>query len=279
MTLGEALEEASLFLRQHKHENGSAQQYWLRLFDHNLNNLVAQLKEPMNESDYQYYKESLKKIIQDQPIEYIKGKADFMGESYRVTKDTLIPRPETEGLVHLVEKYYNSIKPQRLLDLGTGSGVIAIATKLLFPDIEVFASDISKPALDVAQINAVNHKVSIQFLESNLFENFENIQFDIIVSNPPYIAIEEVPLMDQSVIEHEPHLALFTDNQGLDFYQKIARQVGPYLTDEGLILLEIGFKQGPAVKSIFQNIFPQAKIRIEKDYNQLDRYIIVELKG
>lgn len=273
--LSEALNEASLFLEHNNHDPALARHYWMILFDWSLTDLVLQLDQEISESQWREYQLVLNRIINDEPIQYIMGYADFMDERFKVTRDTLIPREETAGLIELASEYLRHKAHARVLDIGTGSGIIAIILAKRFPKAEIIAVDISQAALDVAQENADNHQVQINFLKSDLFSELNSEYFDLIVSNPPYIAYNEIELMDASVMKYEPQQALFASNKGLDIYKAISNQVIKHLRSDWQILFEIGFAQGLEVKNIYNQTFPQAEIDIIKDFNDKDRYIRV----
>lgn len=184
----------------------------------------------------------IEKVIQGFPIQYLTNSAYFWGRKFYVNSDVLIPRFETEELVEWIKlevskrNYIHSI-----IDIGTGSGCIPITLKLLFPNIEISALDISESALKIAAKNADTFKSEINFIHGDILSNiiFEK-KFDIIVSNPPYISEEEQVKMDKSVIDHEPKIALFVaNNQPLIFYDSILNFAHNHLSDNGLIFVEI----------------------------------------
>lgn len=215
-----------------------------------------------------------KRLVTGEPLQYILGVEWFYGREFIVTKDTLIPRPETELLVEAVLKYYGNNTPNSLVDIGTGTGCIGITLKQELPQAAVTLIDISREALSVAQKNKEIHHVDVQLLQSDLCAQLVG-RFDCIVSNPPYIASSEQSQMDQSVIDYEPHMALFADNNGLAIYERLAKELPNYLTDNGTIFLEIGYQQGEAVKQLFVEAFPHKNIVVLKDYSDNDRIVAV----
>lgn len=216
--------------------------------------------------------EILEKRKNSIPLQYILGKAYFMGLEFRVSEDVLIPQPDTEILV---EQVLNSFAGKaKILDLCTGSGCIAISLKKQLPDCEIIASDISEKALAIAKNNAKLNNVKIFFKKSNLFENFVE-KFDIIVSNPPYIATEVIPTLSEEV-QKEPILALDGGKDGLDFYRKIIEFSRNYLNENGKIFLEIGYDQADEVKTLFEEN-NYKNIEVIKDYGGNDRVIKGEL--
>lgn len=206
------------------------------------------------------------------PAQYITGDVNFYGYIFKVNKNVLIPRFETELLVektiNYIKKYFDKVS---ILDIGTGSGVIGItlAKKL---KAKVTASDISLEALEVAKENAKLNDVNINFIHSNLFTNI-NGTFDVIISNPPYIAYNEV--IDEKVKNNEPHLALYAENSGLYFYEQILKEAHNYLNKKNMLAFEIGETQGEDLKEIAHKYFPKAKILVEKDFPGKDRYLFI----
>lgn len=276
-TLREALSEASLFLDEHQHRTGTAQYYWMMYFDLTLTELVSQMGHQVTKDDYDEFQEVLIRVIADEPIQYIRGYEEFMDHRFIVNKHTLIPREDTAGLIDYARDYLHAHPQARVLDIGTGTGILGITISKEFPTTTVVATDISKEALEIAKLNNHHLGANVKFIISDLFQELQGQTFDLILSNPPYISEDELDMMDASVKKYEPKMALFADNQGLAIYQQLAEKVGDHLYSGGRLLLEIGYLQGPSVEGILKQEFPQATIRIEKDLNNLDRYIIMEL--
>lgn len=225
-----------------------------------------------------------RRIKEKIPVQYLTHKAFFMGEEFYVDENVLIPRPETEILVEEVLKILTPAKQAqndgiRIIDIGTGSGCIAVMLALNLKSAEVFASDISKKALKVAEINAekLGVKDRITFMNSDLFENIGADEcFDIIVSNPPYISPVEKPSLQPEVVLHEPHQALFAeDEKGISFYEKLAVQSKERLEEGGYLAVEIGICQSEDVTGVFKKAGFK-EIRVVKDYNQIDRVIVAK---
>lgn len=223
--------------------------------------------------DFANFKAAILRINAGEPVQYVLGEAHFFGRDFMVDERVLIPRLETEELIELILND-NPITSQKILDIGTGSGAIAITLKSERPKWQITASDISLDALTVAQQNADKHQIDINFIASDIFTNI-NERYDIIVSNPPYIAATEMDIMDQNVIDYEPHLALFADNDGLAIYQAIARQLTDYLKPNGHAYFEIGLHQGPAVAELMKGGLPHAQVDVIKDLSNHDRMIRV----
>jgi release factor glutamine methyltransferase len=205
-----------------------------------------------------------------QPVQYITGKAYFMGNFYKVNSDVLIPRDETELVVRHAVDIINTNNFKTVLDIGTGTGCIACSISELCK-CKVTAADISAKALEVAKENAENLYRDVEFIKSDLFENIpETTKFDLIISNPPYIP-KGTEL--QKEVQFEPKQALFTsDTEGTEFYKKIIEQAENYLNNNGVIVFELGINQSEIVKSYFeQNNYTD--IQIKKDLAGIDRII------
>lgn len=222
-----------------------------------------------------------KRLMAHEPVQYILGSTDFCGYEFLVDERVLIPRPETEELVDLILDE-NPDHGRNVIDIGTGSGAIALSLAKNRPRWNVWATDISKEALEVTSLNRQRLELEkqVNLVESNLLEQVTE-SFDILVSNPPYIAWEDQAEVGQNVLHSEPHLALFADEGGLALYRKLAAESGAYLQPNGKIYLEIGYKQGEAVRHLFQEAFPQARVRVLTDQFGQDRMVVVDgkLKG
>lgn len=220
------------------------------------------------------------RLLDGEPIQYIFGKAHFYGMDFNVTPATLIPRPETAQLVDMIVDRYGNDSDLRVLDLGTGSGCIAIALArhLPFPK-EVTAVDISEEAIEVARSNSAGLKVKVNFIHGNMLDTDEMVaalgeRYDIIVSNPPYIAQREAAGMERNVLEHEPATALFVpDDDPLVFYRAIAVIAEKRLDDKGTLFLEINPLFAKELAAMLREHGFQ-DVDIEKDMQKADRFII-----
>lgn len=217
-------------------------------------------------------------LVKNRPPQYILGYAPFFGREFLVDERVLIPRPETEELVDWILKDAGSgVQPVSVLDIGTGSGAIIETLMLENQRVRGFATDISDDALTVAQANAQRFELSfLHFAKSDVYNQLDGLVFDIIVSNPPYIATQDKHEMDASVLTFEPHNALFAEHDGLDIYERIAAGLDEHLTAHGRAYFEIGYQQGPAVVDMMQAALPNAKITLRQDFAGLDRMIRVE---
>lgn len=222
------------------------------------------------------YKKIEKKINKGLPIQYILKKASFYNKDFLVNKNVLIPRPETEYLVDEVikqakEKFKN--KKISILDIGTGSGIIAITLNKLIKNSEVVATDVSRKALKVAKKNQKLHKTNVKFIKTDLYKNI-NQKFDIIISNPPYIE-QNSQNIEQKVKKHEPHLALYGGEDGLKCYREIIENIKTILKEDHIIAFEIGENQSEQLKKMITRKLTEDKVIIKKDYNDYDRYLII----
>ncbi|MEM7801342.1 MAG: peptide chain release factor N(5)-glutamine methyltransferase [Chloroflexota bacterium] len=223
----------------------------------------------------------LKRAQNGEPLPYLTGIAHFYQDEFLVSRDTLIPRPETELLVEAALHFINRRKAaQRVIDIGTGSGCIAISLDLYAqPIVHTFATDISFPALAIATANARRLNSSVSFCQADLLTPFsERVEFDLIVANLPYIAASETNLMDQHVLDYEPREALFSPEDGLFHIRTLLEQSGPLLAKDGMILLEFGFRQGRALLEIASYLYPNHQIKIIRDWGGHDRILQIELK-
>ncbi|MBO6035452.1 MAG: peptide chain release factor N(5)-glutamine methyltransferase [Paludibacteraceae bacterium] len=227
-------------------------------------------------------KESLYDIAQrlsgGEPFEYITGFAEFCSLKFRVNNSVLIPRLETQEIVDLIEKNYDSKKSNEILDIGTGSGCIAISLALKLPLSKVTALDISAKALEVAQGNAELHKAdNVKFIQADILncDNFCDRRFNLIVSNPPYVRRSETPTMPERVLDYEPHTALFVDDSDpLIFYKRIAALAPQLLTPDGSVMVEANQWLCRETASVFEKAGFETKII--KDLFSEERFIVAK---
>ena len=218
---------------------------------------------------------ALKELESGIPVQYIVGNTNFYGYDFKVNRNTLIPRFETELLVektyNYIKKYFNKDKV-KILDIGTGSGCIAITLNKLLDDSDVTGVDISSEALEVAKENNISNNANVKFIESDLFSNV-NERYDVIISNPPYISYDEEIM--NIVWNNEPHLALYASDNGLYFYDKIIKDSSKYLNDKFIMAFEIGYKQGEDIVKIVNKYYKDTNISVEKDYSGRDRFVFI----
>lgn len=219
--------------------------------------------------------EVIKRLEKGEPIQYILGEVNFYGYPIKVSRHVLIPRFETELLVektlNKINKYFKNENID-ILDMGTGSGCIAISLKHNLPSSNIFALDISKEALSIAKKNALDNKTNITFIESDM-TTYKDKLYDVIISNPPYISYEE-PIMEL-VKNNEPHLSLYAKDNGLYFYKKIIDNIKYITKDKYLICFEIGYNESTAIVDYAKSKLTNINIYVEKDYSLKERFIFI----
>lgn len=229
-------------------------------------NYINNPHQKISESQILQFVNLHKELANEKPLAQILGEWEFYGLTFKINKNVLIPRPETEELVNLIIKEYKSKNPS-IIDFGTGSGCIPISIKKHLPNSRVSATDISKEALDLAQKNAKLNNAEVDFIHHDIFTPID-IKVDVIVSNPPYIHADEKNNMKRNVLEYEPHLALFTPtNDSLVFYKRIAEIGKEILNQNGEVFVEINEALGKETSSVFEK------------YNYKDVSIIKDLQG
>lgn len=276
----EALAWASSFLVDNGREETAARIVMQHILGISYSGVMLHLQDVLTIEQQMKFKELIEEHSSGRPVQYCVGSEEFYGRSFIVDESVLIPRPETEelvlGTINRLDKLFNK-QTLKLADIGTGSGAIAISMKLECPELSVVATDLSKKALMTAQKNAENLAATIDFRLGDLTAPLVGERFDIILSNPPYIAFNEAKEMSSIVLEHEPHSALFAEEEGLILYRKLAEQLPAIVNKPALIGLEIGYTQGEQVAKFFKNSFPQSIISIEKDINGRPRMIFCEI--
>lgn len=279
LTLAEALASASAFLQGNDYDEASAQALWALVFDVTLTDMTRALREFVDLDALGYFEDVLRRLVAGEPLQYILGRADFMGESFVVNEHALIPREETGGIIQLAQDYLGDREEARILDIGTGTGILAIMLKKFYPNAKVTGTDLSQEALEVARQNGQKHHVAVSWWQGDLLKGFPETTFDLIVSNPPYIGYHEQAVMDAHVLNFEPTMALFADNEGYAIYERLARQLPAYLKPKGQVILEMGYQQGARLQQLMQEAFPNRKIEVIQDYNQRDRYVRISEEG
>ncbi len=236
-------------------------------------NLFLDIDRILSNTELASYKQYIIRRVNHEPLEYILGETDFIGHKVFVSPKVLIPRPETELLVQETINELKKIthKDLVIIDIGTGSGCIALSVKSEFPGAQVWASDISLPALEVAKVNAQSHNVSVNFYNGFFPSELKSVKDLIIVSNPPYIQSEVIGTLMPEVKDHEPKLALDGGKDGLDIIWQILDIF--YQTQAKHLLMEIGYDQGLEISSKFKTEKLVGELSIIKDYNNLDRIV------
>lgn len=279
MTFEQLLKESSKKAIELNKEIEAVKLLLMELSNQDPHQFYLNLKQEVDMPFKLYFLKQLDLYLnEDIPIQHIIGHAYFYGHSFKVTKDVLIPRSETEQLVeevlYLYDTYFDHQKV-RVLDLGTGSGCIGITLALEESMMDVSISDISLDALSVATKNKEDLNANVEVIHSDLFKNIEG-KFDIIVSNPPYIPDLEAL---ENIVKKEPHVALFGGQLGVDFYEKILKHIAPFLKEKGLIAFEHGYMQKEMIKTFVETYFPNAIIIQKQDLQQKDRFTFIGLGG
>ena len=273
MNRRQAITKACLLLRRQGKEESLARFLLMYILDESphlfSNNLSEQISKEIEDK---YFSLIEKHIKEDVPLSHLVGFEYFYDRKYKVTKDVLSPRMETEELMYKVIEYVKASNKNKfkILDLCTGSGIIAITLKkeLEQVSVDVIASDISEEAIEVAKENAQSHDATIKFVKSDIFNNIDD-KFDIIVSNPPYIDRKDEVTMKDNVLKYDPHLALFAEEEGMYFYRKIIEQANDYLNENGVMFFEIGYDQKDKIINLADMNGYSAEVY--KDINGRDR--------
>jgi len=239
--------------------------------------LYMNIDNEVDERIYKRFIDGIERIMNDEPMNYVLGYSYFYGYKF-IVKDVLIPRPETEELVGLIlskyDEYYKG-KKIKVCDVGTGSGAIAIALKKEEDNLDVYASDISLEALETAKINARNNNCDIHFMLGSMLEPYieNDIKVDILVSNPPYIKENEV--VEASVYDYEPHIALFGGSDGLKYYRDIFSNASKIMAENGLAFFEMGYDLKDELINLAKSYFPECICEVFKDINGKDRMLMI----
>ncbi|WLR49451.1 peptide chain release factor N(5)-glutamine methyltransferase [Halobacillus litoralis] len=275
-SIREARRWASLFLQQHQREPRIAD----LLLEHFLNWTPSQLlafdDEPLPvEVENRFVQAVQQHADTGVPLQHLTGVGHFYGREFQVNEDVLIPRPETEELVLGVMDYVRqkNLKAPRIVDLGTGSGVIAITLAIELPSSDVSGVDLSEEALGIAETNASQHGADVQFYQGNFLESLLDQPFDIIVSNPPYIAFSEKEKMEDTVVDFDPEMALFAEEEGLAAYKTILTQTSNMKQRPKCLAFEIGHEQGVSVSALIHEMMPEFHTEVRKDINGKDRMV------
>ena len=280
MNRRQAITKACLLLRRQGKEESLARFLLMYVLDESPQLFSNSLSEKLSkENEEKYFSLIEKHIKEDVPLSHLVGFEYFYDRKFKVTKDVLSPRMETEELIYKVVEYVKATKKNNLkiLDLCTGSGIIAITLKKELDQfsIDVVASDISQEAIKVAKENAQFHDATIKFIQSDIFDNIDD-KFDVIVSNPPYIDRKDKFTMQDNVLKYDPHLALFAEEEGMYFYRKIIEQVNNYLNNNGVVFFEIGYDQKEKIIKLADMNGYSAEVY--KDINGRDRIAFLERK-
>lgn len=279
MTVRELLHQSESMLDGANRDCNVAKVLFYHLAKKEPYQLYLMMDEEIDNELYQAFQEGMQRYMEGEPIQYIKGKETFFTRDFIVNENVLIPRYETEELVenilYKIDDYFADYKSIDLCDVGTGSGAIAISLALEESRLNVFATDISEGALEVAKLNAQELGANIQFYQGDMLEPLieRQIKVDIFVSNPPYIPVEQD--IESVVKDNEPHVALFGGHDGLYFYRKIFSKVQSVIKERALLAFEIGFDQRAFICEAVEHYFPNIPYEIMKDINGKDRMLLI----
>lgn len=267
MLTKDALKYGREILKENNIDEREARLLLAHAMNIDVNKLITH--DECTDGDFFRYEECLKRRILGEPFAYIVGEKEFMKLKFFVDKNVLVPREDTEVLVLEAIKQCR----KKILDLCTGSGCIAISLAKYIQNAEIDASDISVRTLGVAKKNAISNEADVNFIKSDVFENIHD-KYEMIVSNPPYIKTEDLKSLQKEVLK-EPKRALDGGKSGLYFYDKILKEAKEFLTDDGVILFEIGFDQAKDVTELAKK-YNYRKIKKVKDLSGNDRVLIIE---
>lgn len=283
----EALKWASSFLQEHDYEAQIGERLLLHHTKWSRASLFAEYRSSLPEELWDKFQQDVERAANGYPVQYIIGEEDFYGRSFQVNEHVLIPRPETEELIEVVLKELNEFfqagefgEPLRIVDVGTGSGIIAITLKLEWEKAHVTAIDLSEDALNMARKNADRLQAKVDFIHGDLLTPLiaTGKKANVIVSNPPYVREGERTIMKENVLHYEPELALFAGEDGLDVYRRLVKQIPDVMIRPGLVAFEIGHGQGEEVKSLLQealnNWAKNLDVQVIKDINEKERIVI-----
>ncbi|EQA7710211.1 peptide chain release factor N(5)-glutamine methyltransferase [Staphylococcus pseudintermedius] len=249
------------------YEPNAIQWFMMDTLQWSRTSLILNEMTPIAESTLKQLNDGLSQLLTGMPVQYVVGQTEFYGRQFKVNSDVLIPRPETEEVVHYFLTQLAAAKV--VADIGVGSGAIAITLKAERPELRVIATDISFQALAVARENAQRLQRDITFLQGNALQPLidQEVRLDGLISNPPYIGEHERTLMDNSVIQYEPHVALFAAQEGYQVYAAILRDLPHVMQDGAPVVFEIGFQQGAQLTRMMQQLYPHITPEVINDIN------------
>ncbi len=279
MKVRELIHQNEAMLDEYNKDVNVAKVLFYHLANKEPHQLYLMMDEEVDDDLLEAFNQGMKRYMDGEPIQYIKGKETFFGRDFIVNEDVLIPRYETEELVenilYRIDDYFDAYDSIDLCDIGTGSGAIGLSLALEEERAHVYATDISEKALKVAKTNADNLKANITFYQGDMLQPLidHHIKVDILVSNPPYIPNNQE--IESIVKDNEPHVALFGGNDGLYFYRKIFASAKQIIKDKALLAFEMGFDQRQLMDEALQYYFPDTPYEIIKDLSGKDRMLFI----
>jgi release factor glutamine methyltransferase len=273
----ELLNQATDLCHKENKEDGAAKLLLLHITKLESHVLISKLKEDAPEFVVEQFNEMIRQYVYENiPVQHLTGVEYFFGYEFNVNEDVLIPRFETEELVNNILMTYDEVfegSEVKVVDIGTGSGAIAITLDLEESNMNVMATDISEEALKVARSNNEKLGANVTFLQGDMLAPIDGMKFDILVSNPPYIPADEA--VDSLVLDNEPHVALFGGNDGLFFYRIILENAHKYLNEKSILAFEHAYDKGEEMVALATKHFPNAEVQLLKDMQGKDRMTIV----
>ncbi|MCA0923695.1 peptide chain release factor N(5)-glutamine methyltransferase [Bacillus stratosphericus] len=284
-TIFEALKWASSLLTEAGRDQNAAELMLMHVLGWSRSKLLARFHDPLPEEQDSQFSEFVAQHKRGVPVQHLTGVEFFYGRPFEVNKHVLIPRPETEEVVlaalNMMNRVFPNDQPLKAVDVGTGSGAIAITLALEKESLTVTATDISHEALEVAKRNQEALGADVHFVQGDLLEPImaQGIKVDVFISNPPYIAAEEMDGLSEVVTKHEPVNALTDGRDGLWFYERIACDLHKVLHQQAVVVFEIGHTQAQDVKALLLQAFPSADVHIIKDINGKDRAVCAHIQN
>lgn len=282
VTVFEALKWASSFLIENGRDENVGEIYLRHLLGMSRSQLLAEQRRSVPQEKWEEFQEGIREHAGGVPIQHIIGTEEFYGREFVVNEHVLIPRPETEELIYyglekMKDLFGDVDSPLKAVDVGTGSGAIAVTLKLESErvPVEVMAVDISREALVVARENSVKLGADVHFFEGDLLKPLieDGVKLDILLSNPPYIPLTDRETLSDVVIGHEPELALFGGEDGYDLYKRFMEDLPLVMKEKFLIGFEVGVGQGGTVANLLRATFPDAETEVVHDINGKDRMV------
>lgn len=279
LTIKDLLDQLKQSIIKDHNDYNSCRLLLCHVLNCSLSDLYIKMYDEISQDQLTTFMKGIERYQKGEPIQHIIGHESFYGREFIVNQDVLIPRYETEELIehisYCINHYFKDYQSISACDIGTGSGAIAITLKCEYPNIQMWASDISQNALKVAKENASVFNVDVNFIQGDMLLPYieSNVKVDLLISNPPYIPNDTI--LDDRVYNYEPHLALFGGEDGLDFYRKIFKNANDVLNEKAVLAFEIGYDQGESIVSEIKKYFPGWPYEVIKDINQKDRMVFI----
>lgn len=278
MTIEEALKTAGGYLKDNGYLHGEreAEIILSEILELDTSSIYSKYEDKLNDELLERFNEAVERRIKGEPIAYIVGNQHFMGWKLNCDSRALIPRPETEQLTEMVVRELRAIRNSNLniLEIGTGSGAMAIALKKYFPAATVTATDISEEALELAQENAQMLKVDINFIQSDLFKEI-NGKFDCIVANLPYVPTPKLAFVSDQILDFEPMVAIDAGEDGMKYITPFIEEIGKHLEEKAIIGIEFWHTHGDDVRDLVEKHLPNYSVEVHKDLAGFDRFAII----